>query len=157
MLSSVNSVSDLGQMADVIASGLLFKLEDKQRILECVDVTERLKTLVELLTSELEITEIENEIRNKVRKQIDKSQKEYVLREQMRAIQNELGEAGSLQSEADELREKLNALDVSDEIREKAEKEIARMEKLSPGSPELGDTHLCGDHHRPALERDDAG
>jgi len=138
MLSSVNSVLDLGQMADVIASGLLFKLEDKQRILECVDVTERLETLVEILTSELEITEIENEIRNKVRKQIDKSQKEYVLREQMRAIQNELGEAGSLQSEADELREKLNALDVSDEIREKTEKEIARMEKLSPGSPELG-------------------
>ena len=138
ILSSVNSVPDLGQMADVIASGVIFKLEDKQRVLECVDVAERLELLIEILTNELEVTEIENDIRSKVRKQIDKSQKEYVLREQMRAIQSELGEAGSVQSEADELREKLAALDISDEIREKAEKEIARMEKLSIGSPELG-------------------
>lgn len=138
ILSSVNSVADLGQMADVIASGVIFKLEDKQRVLECVDVAERLELLIEILTNELEITEIENDIRSKVRQQIDKSQKEYVLREQMRAIQSELGEAGSVQSEADELREKLTALNISDEIREKAEKEIARMEKLSLGSPELG-------------------
>ncbi len=138
ILSSVNSVEDVSQMADIIASGVLFKLEDKQKALECVDVTERLELLVSLLTSELEITEIENDIRSKVRKQIDKSQKEYVLREQMRAIQNELGESGSVQSDADELRQKLAALDVSDDIREKTEKEIARMEKLSLGSPELG-------------------
>ncbi len=138
ILSSVNSVEDIGQMADIIASGVLFKLEDKQRALECVDVTERLELLVGLLTSELEITEIENDIRSKVRKQIDKSQKEYVLREQMRAIQNELGEAGSVQSDADELRLKLSQIDVSDDIREKTEKEISRMEKLSLGSPELG-------------------
>ncbi len=138
ILASVNSVEDIGQMADIIASGVLFKLEDKQKALECVDVAERLELLVGLLTSELEITEIENDIRSKVRKQIDKSQKEYVLREQMRAIQNELGEAGSVQSDADELRQKLAELDVSDDIREKTEKEISRMEKLSLGSPELG-------------------
>ena len=138
ILSSVNSVEDVSQMADIIASGVLFKLEDKQKALECVNVTERLELLVSLLTSELEIAEIENDIRSKVRKQIDKSQKEYVLREQMRAIQNELGESGSVQSDADELRQKLAALDVSDDIREKTEKEIARMEKLSLGSPELG-------------------
>ncbi len=138
LLASVNSVDDIGQMADIIASGVLFKLEDKQRTLECVNVIERLEMMIELLTNELEITEIENEIRNKVRKQIDKSQKEYVLREQMRAIQNELGESGSVQSDAEELREKLAALDVSDDIREKAEKEISRMEKLALGSPELG-------------------
>ncbi len=138
LLSSVNSVDDAGQMADIIASSVIFKLEDKQKLLECVDVNERLELLVGILTSELEITAIENEIRGKVRKQIDKSQKEYVLREQMRAIQNELGEAGSVQSEADELRERLAELDLSDDIRDKVEKEISRMEKLSLGSPELG-------------------
>lgn len=138
IFASVNSVDDLGQMADVIASGVFFKLEDKQQILECTDVVKRLELLVQVLTEELEITQIENEIRNKVRKQIDKSQKEYVLREQMRAIQSELGEAGSIQSESQELLRRLEALDISDEIREKTRKEIARMEKLSLGSPELG-------------------
>lgn len=138
ILAAVNNVTDLGQMADVIASGVFFKLEDKQRVLECIDVSERLEILSNILTEELEIAGIENEIRNKVRKRIDKSQKEYVLREQMRAIQSELGEAGSLQSETEELRSRLEAIDVSDDIREKTLKEIARMEKLSFGSPELG-------------------
>jgi len=138
LLASVNSVDDAGQMADIIASSVIFKLEDKQRLLECIDVNERLEMLVTILTKELEITAIENEIRGKVRKQIDKSQKEYVLREQLRAIQNELGESGSVQSDVDELRERLSKLSLSDEIREKVEKEISRMEKLSLGSPELG-------------------
>lgn len=137
-LSSVNSVDDIGQMADIIASSVLFKLEDKQKVLECIDAAKRLDILIELLTSELEIAVIENEIRGKVRKQIDKSQREYVLREQMRAIKNELGEEGSVISDADELRQKLKAIDVPDEVREKAEKEISRMERLSLGSPELG-------------------
>jgi ATP-dependent Lon protease len=138
LLASVNSVDDAGQMADIIASSIIFKLEDKQRLLECIDINERLEMLVTILPKELEITAIENEIRGKVRKQIDKSQKEYVLREQLRAIQNELGESGSVQSDADELRERLAKLSLSDDIREKVEKEISRMEKLSLGSPELG-------------------
>ncbi len=137
-LASVNSVDDIGQMADIIASSVLFKLEDKQIVLECIDAAKRLDILVELLTSELEIAVIENEIRGKVRKQIDKSQREYVLREQLRAIKNELGEEGSVISDADELRQKLEAIDVPQEVREKAEKEISRMERLSLGSPELG-------------------
>ena len=137
-LASVNSVSDVGQMADIIASDILFELEDKQKVLESVDVLERLEILVDILTSELEVATIENDIRSKVRKQIDKSQKEYVLREQLRAIQKELGESGSVQSEAAELRAKLEKLDISDEVREKTEKEITRMEHLSLGSPELG-------------------
>jgi len=137
-LSSINSVDDAGQMADIIASSVLFNVADKQRILESVDVSERLEILVGILTGEIEIAAIENEIRNKVRKQIDKSQREYVLREQLRAIQKELGETGTVQSDAEELREKLKKLDISDEIREKVENEISRMEKQSLGSPELG-------------------
>lgn len=137
-IASVNSVDDISQMADIIASSVIFKLKDKQKILECEDALERLEILVDLLTSELEIATIENDIRSKVRKQIDKSQREYVLREQMRAIQKELGESGSVQSDADELREKLAKLNISEEIKEKIEKEISRMEKLSLGSPELG-------------------
>ena len=137
-LSSVNNVDDTGQMADIIASSVLFRLEDKQEILECIDPLARLELLVRILSGELEIATIENDIRNKVRKQIDQSQKEYVLREQMRAIQKELGETGSLQSDVDELRERLAKMNISDEIREKAEKELSRMERLSIGSPELG-------------------
>ena len=137
-LSSVNNVDDSGQLADVIASSVLFRLEDKQKILEAIDPLERLERLVSILTGELEIATIENDIRGKVRKQIEQSQKEYVLREQMRAIQKELGDTGSVQSDADELRSRLAKLDISEEIREKAEKEISRMERLSIGSPELG-------------------
>ncbi len=137
-LSSVNSVDDTGQMADVIASSVLFRLEDKQKILESIDPLDRLEHLAVILSGELEIATIENDIRAKVRKQIDQSQKEYVLREQMRAIQKELGEGGSVQSDADELRARLAATNVSDEVRDKAEKEISRMERLSLGSPELG-------------------
>lgn len=137
-LSSVSGVDDAGQMADVIASSVLFRLEDKQKILESGDPLERLELLVNILSGELEIATIENDIRGKVRKQIEQSQKEYVLREQMRAIQKELGEAGSVQSDVDELRGRLAQLDISDEIREKAEKELSRMERLSIGSPELG-------------------
>lgn len=137
-LSAINSVDDISQMTDIIASSVLFNLDDKQRVLESVNISERLEILVEILTNELEVVTIENDIRNKVRKQIDKSQKEYVLREQMRAIQKELGEGATVQSDSEELREKLSKLELPNEIREKAEAEIARMERLSAGSPELG-------------------
>ncbi len=137
-LSSINSVDDISQMADIIASSVLVNIEDKQRVLESVNIAERLEILVSVLTNELEVVTIENDIRNKIRQQIDKSQKEYVLREQMRAIQKELGEAGSVQSDAEELREKLSKVNLADDIREKVEVEISRMERLSAGSPELG-------------------
>ncbi len=137
ILTSVNSVDDTGQMADIIASSVLYKLEDKQSILESVDSTQRLEKLISNLSSELEIVTIENEIRSKVRKQIDKSQREYVLREQMRAIKTELGEEGG-KSDADELRDKLDEIELDEEARAKVEKEISRMERLSIGSPELG-------------------
>ncbi len=137
-LSAINSVDDISQMADIIASSVLFNLDDKQRVLESVNIAQRLEILVEILTNELEVVTIENDIRSKVRKQIDKSQKEYVLREQMRAIQKELGESAGVQSDAEELRDKLSKLELSDEIRDKVETEIARMERLSAGSPELG-------------------
>lgn len=137
-LASINSVDDINQIADIIASSVLFNLDDKQRVLESSNIAEKLELLVGILTNELEVANIENDIRNKVRKQIDKSQKEYVLREQMRAIQKELGETSSVQSDAEELRGKLKKLDLSDEIREKVEVEISHMERLSLGSPELG-------------------
>ena len=138
LLSSINSVDDVVQMGDIIASSVFVRLEDKQMVLESTNRIEMLELLVTTLTNELDIATIENDIRSKVRKQIEKSQREYVLREQMRAIQKELGDTGSIQSDADELRAKLEKCDVSDEIRARAEKEISRMERLSLGSPELG-------------------
>jgi ATP-dependent Lon protease len=135
---SVSEVKDPGQLADIVASNIVFKFDDKQRILECFGVSERLEEIIAILSRELEISNIENEIVKNVKKQIDKSQREYYLREQMKAIQKELGEGETLQSEVEELREKIEKANLSEEARKKAEKELGRMEKMSAGSPEVG-------------------
>ena len=137
-IMSVSEVKDPGQLSDLVASNIVYKFDDKQRILECFNVDERLENLIEILSRELEIAGIENEISRSVKKQIDKSQKEYYLREQMKAIQKELGEGETLQSEVEELREKISKTNLSEEARKKAEKELSRMEKMSVGSPEVG-------------------
>lgn len=135
--ASVSAVEDPGQISDIIASNVLQRLEDKQAVLECFDVAERLEKVLSVLASEIEILEIERTINMRVRKQMDKSQREYYLREQMKAIQKELGEKDAIAQEADELKRRLDQTPVSDEAREKAQKEIDRMAKMSAGSPEV--------------------
>ncbi len=135
--ASVSSVEDPGQISDIIASNVLLRLEDKQGVLECADVAKRLEKVLVILGNEIEILQIERAINQRVRKQMDKSQREYYLREQIKAIQKELGEKETIVQEADELKKRLDETPVSQEAREKAEKEIARMSKMSMGSPEI--------------------
>ncbi len=129
-----NEITSPGQLADLIAGNVLVRIEDKQRVLDSVDLDMRVNTLIEVLAREIEIAGLESEIAKNVKKQIDKSQKEYYLREQMKVIQNELNEGDV--SEAEELRQKIKELPLTDEARVKAEKELSRMEKMSSSSPE---------------------
>ncbi len=136
---SVASVEQPGQLADAIASHIDFKTEDKQAILEAFDEEKRLELLGRILSKEIEIRSIENDISSKVREQINQNQKEYYLREQMRAIQSELGqddEAGD--SEADEWLEKMKDIPLPEEVAEKVKKEISKFRKMQASSAESG-------------------
>ncbi len=134
---TVEAVQTLDQFTDLIAGNLLTRIEDKQKVLECADPAERLSLLLKLLCRETEILRIEGRITSQVRKQIEKSQREYFLREQIKAIQKELGDENAPWLEADKYEERLKTLEMSDETRAKIQKEIDRFSHLIPGSHEL--------------------
>lgn len=134
-LKSVSDVDQPDQLADVIAANVLTRLEDRQAILEETSVAARLETLCGILARETELADIEKQVQGRLKKQIDKNQKDYYLREQIRAIQEELGE--SLTAESDDLRDKLHKLPLSEEAREKADKELDRLSRMAPGTPEV--------------------
>lgn len=133
---SVNNIADPARLADTIASHLVIKNNDKQSILELVNPVERLEKIIHILNAEIEILNIERRIQNRVRNQIEKTQKEYYLTEQMKAIQKELKQKDDAQKDLDELREKLKNTKMPKPAREAAEKEFARLEKMMPMSPE---------------------
>lgn len=135
VLSAMN-ISEPGRLADVIISYLLVKLNDKQRILEIIDVKKRLEGLIKMLISENEILSIEKKIQGRVRNQIEKSQKEYYLTEQMKAIQKELKQKDEYTKEIDELKQKLKQARASKEAQEVVERELLRLAKMPPFSPE---------------------
>ncbi|MGE5654212.1 MAG: endopeptidase La [Bacillota bacterium] len=135
-LASVASVDEPGRLADVAATHLNLKLEEKQSILEATDPAERLELVVNILGKEMEVMELERKINARVRKQMEKTQKEYYLREQLRAIQKELGDKDERQAEADQLRERMSKISLPAEVLEKLEKEIDRLEKMPPASAE---------------------
>jgi len=129
---SVVTIEEPARFADVIASQLTLKVGDKQAILETTDVTRRLELLYEILTNEMEILELERQISSRVRKQMEKTQKEYYLREQIKAIQKELGDREDRASEAQELREKIEQAKMPKAAKEKALQEVERLEKMPP-------------------------
>lgn len=133
---SIMSLSDPGQLADVIAANIILKTEQKQEILEEFVSDARLEKLLEILMKEIDVLEIERDINTRVRKQIEKTQKEYYLREQLKAIQTELGDKEGVAGEIEEYREKLSQLNVTEEVCKKVEKEIDRLLKMPPGSAE---------------------
>ncbi len=129
---AVVNLEEPGRLADVVASHLNLKLTDKQTVLEAVDVKERLQILCEILAKEKEILELERKISMRVRKQMEKSQKEYYLREQMKAIQKELGDKDERMAEVEELRKTIASVKLPKEVRERALKEVERLEKMPP-------------------------
>ncbi len=130
------NVDQPGPLADMIVSTLNLDRNKKQEILETLDVKERLSKLLLFLNEELELQKMGKEIQDRVRKGIDKSQREYFLREQLKAIQKELGMDKEESPEISELRERLKEKQLPDQVREVAKKEIDRLAKMSPMSPE---------------------
>ncbi|MGQ9556515.1 MAG: endopeptidase La [Desulfurispora sp.] len=134
---AVANLQDPGRLADIVASHLPLRLEEKQSVLEALDVARRLERLCALVSKELEIVELERKISIRVRKQMEKTQKEYYLREQIKAIQNELGERDERLAEGEEYRRKIAQAKLPREVEEKALKEVERLEKMSPMAAEV--------------------
>lgn len=137
-LLTVMDIDDPSRLADVIASYINFKVETHQRILEAFDFYERLEVLHGILVEEIELLKIEEKINQRVKTQISKVQKEYFLKEQLRAIQRELGEDDDLDTEIEEYKEKIEKAKMPKEAKEKALKEVERLNKMSPHSAETG-------------------
>jgi ATP-dependent Lon protease len=135
-LAAVSDIEEPGRLADVITSHLALKIKDKQEILETIDVSKRLEKLLDILNNEREVLELERKINQRVKKQMEKTQKEYYLREQMKAIQKELGEKEGRAGEADELRTLMEEKNLPERVQEKIEKEIDRLEKMPASSAE---------------------
>ncbi len=135
-LMRVSTIEDFSELADIIAAQLNLKLEDKQRILEIIDPAKRLEELFQLMTGEIEILEVEKKIRGRVKKQMERSQKEYYLNEQMQAIQKELGDKDDYQAELEELSERLAKKKITKDGRKRVEKEIKKLKMMSPMSAE---------------------
>src|ERR671930_925241 len=136
MIMSAAAIDDPARLPDTIIAHLGIKLEDKQTLLETFDPAERLEKVLGYMRSEIEILEVERRIRNRVKKQMEKTQKEYYLNEQMRAIQKELGEKDEFKNEIQELEDKIKEKKLSAEAREKAEKELKKLKMMSPMSAE---------------------
>lgn len=136
VMVSVSTIEQPGRFADTLASHMVLKTEQKQMIIEAVSAKERLEVIYEMLLSEIEILEVEKDINDKVRSQINQLQKEYYLREQLKVIREELGEDHSGDTEIEEMKSALKKLKVSKKVKEKVEKEIDRLSKMSPSSAE---------------------
>ena len=135
-VSFLRQINDPAKLADTVASNMMVKTAQRQEILEAVKITDRLEKILKLITSEIQIMDIENKIHNKVRAQIEKNQKEYYLNEQMKAIQKELSQKDDFQKELDDMRAKIKKNGLPAYAAEEASKEIDRLAKMAPFSPE---------------------
>ncbi len=135
-LENVRSLQDLGLLADQVSHYALWTVEEKQHILEITTVSARLEQVLKLLSRDLERFNLDKQIAGRVKEQMDQNQREYYLREQMKAIGKELGGGEDTVAEADELRQKIEAANMPEKVKEKAMKELARLERTPGGSPE---------------------
>lgn len=133
---SVAGVDAPAQLADLLAANVITRLEDRQQVLSEPDVGVRLEILCGILARETELATIEKQVQQRVRTQIEKNQKDYFLREQIKAIQTELGDTEA--TDVEDLRERLSNTPLNDEAREKVERELGRLSRMTPGTPEIG-------------------
>ena len=136
ILMTITDIEEPSRFVDTIAANMLLKPSQKQEIIEIFNPKERLEFIYKILLEEIEVLEIEKKINMRVKKQVNKIQKEYYLREQMKAIQKELGEDADTADELSEYRSKLDKMKLSKEIKEKVTKEIERLSRMSPSSAE---------------------
>lgn len=135
-VASIREVEDAAQIADIIAANVLTRLEDRQKVLEETDVAARLDVLCTILAREIELVGVEKQVQARVKKQIERNQKDYYLREQIKAIQTELGDGEA--TDVEELRERMEKTPLNEEARQRVEKEIERLSRMAPGTPEVG-------------------
>jgi ATP-dependent Lon protease len=136
VIVSLNQIDDTSKLADTVASHLALKIPEKQELLELPTITERLERSYALMEAEIGVLQVEKRIRSRVKRQMEKTQREYYLNEQMKAIQKELGESEDGRDEAGELEEKIKNTKFSKEAREKADAELKKLRAMSPMSAE---------------------
>ncbi|MCP8898536.1 endopeptidase La [Gilvimarinus xylanilyticus] len=136
VMNSLSGIDEPGRFADTIAAHMALELEQKQAVLEIVSIRERIETLLGLMDSQIDLLQVEKKIRGRVKKQMEKSQREYYLNEQMKAIQKELGDMGEEANEVDELEQKIADSGMPEEASEKTRAELAKLKMMSPMSAE---------------------
>ena len=136
ILVSLNQISDLNKLADTMSAHLGIKLSDKQKLLESLVVKDRLSKVIEFMDNEIGVLQVEKKIRSRVKRQMDKTQKEYYLNEQMKAIQKELGESSDPKDEISEIEEKIKKINFSEEALEKVKTELKKLKQMGPMSAE---------------------
>jgi ATP-dependent Lon protease len=136
VISSITGIDDLSKLADSIAAHMTLKLDEKQNVLELLDIKKRCEYLIKAMEGELDILHVEKKIRSRVKQQMEKSQREYYLNEQMKAIQKELGEIGDESSDLDQLLKKINNLNLPIDAKDKAISEFNKLKMMSPMSAE---------------------
>ncbi len=136
VLASLNGIDEAGRLVDTMAAHMLLKIEQKQEILEIIDLTARVEHVLVLLDTEIDLLQVEKRIRGRVKKQMERSQREYYLNEQMKAIQKELGESEDGHNELDDLKKRIDAAGLSKEAYAKAQTELSKLKQMSPMSAE---------------------
>jgi len=136
VLTALSGIDDAARLADTMAAHMPLKIDDKQKVLEIIDVTERLEFLMAMMESEIDILQVERRIRGRVKKQMEKSQREYYLNEQMKAIQRELGELDDAPDEFEAINRKIEAAEMPEEAKTKASAELSKLKMMSPMSAE---------------------
>lgn len=136
VLTALSGIDDAARLADTMAAHMPLKVEDKQKVLEILNVTERLEFLMAMMESEIDILQVERRIRSRVKKQMEKSQREYYLNEQMKAIQRELGELEDTPDEFETLAKKIEQASMPSEAADKAKAELQKLKMMSPMSAE---------------------
>jgi ATP-dependent Lon protease len=136
IISSLSGIDDPSRLADTIAAHMAIKLDEKQHILELTRINERLEHLINLMESEIDLLQVEKRIRGRVKTQMEKSQREYYLNEQMKAIQKELGDMENVPNEAEELAKKIKGAGMPKEAKNKSEAELNKLRLMSPMSAE---------------------
>jgi ATP-dependent Lon protease len=136
LLSNVASITDPSQMADTVAAHFSFKIEDKQRLLDTIDLSERMALLLSLIKMEIEVFRMDQRIKTRVKEQMEKTQKNYYLNEQMRAIKKEMGAEDDAADEIKELEDKIKNKKMSKEATEKVEQELKKLKMMTPMSAE---------------------
>src|SRR5213596_2369640 len=136
LVAIATQIDDPGRLADLVASNLDLKVDKAQQVLELLDPIDRLRRVHALMAKEIEVLEIQNDINTQARGEMDKSQREFYLRQQMKAIQQELGEGNELQEEIEQYRRKIKKAKMPSEVTEEAERQIGRLERMHPDAAE---------------------